>query len=282
MKERIAPTSKLLTNRTTIMNDDLIYVYCISRSPLVLSHKMESEGLRSIIIDGFYVFVRYVSEDEFSEENFKKKLSDIQWLESGAREHLRIISMIMEKSTVIPFKFGTIFITKANLKKFITEYSVSLNENFHNISGKEEWSVKIYCNRKAMSEQIDELSEDSAALEEQIMASSPGKAFLLKRKKNDLIENEVDRICKNYGQKYFNEFNKLSESVSLNNLLPKELTGREDNMILNATFLINKSNMNEFQCIVDKLRKEDGNTGFNIEATGPWPPFSFISIKEKQ
>jgi hypothetical protein len=209
-------------------------------------------------------------------------LSDIEWLESNAREHVEVINRLMAHNTVIPFKFGTIYNTVAGLEKFITDYSDSLFENFHHIEGREEWSVKIYCNRKSLSEQIDELSEETAALEKQIMASSPGKAFLLKRKKYELIENEMDRICKSYGQKYYNDFKNLSVSTILNNLLPKEFTGREDSMILNAAFLVSKTKVTEFKNTVDEIIKQDENSGFFIEITGPWPPFSFIYIKENQ
>ncbi|NQU50971.1 MAG: GvpL/GvpF family gas vesicle protein, partial [Bacteroidetes bacterium] len=181
----------------------------------------------------------------------------------------------------IPFKFGTIYNTKTSLKKFIMDYSASLTENFHNIKGKEEWSVKIYCNRKVLNKQIDELSEDAAELEKQIMASSPGKAYILSRKKTDMVENEMDRLCNNYGQEYYNKFESLSELTSRNNLLPKEITGKDHSMILNATFLVSKTKASEFVLTVDSLTKESINNGFIIEATGPWPPFSFISIKEK-
>jgi len=262
------------------MTNDLIYVYCLSNSPPVLHESMELKGLKSLVFDDFHVVVKYVSEGEFSEKNFKRNLSDIEWLEPNAREHIEMIHLLMDQNTVIPFKFGTIFYAEDSLKKFITDYSDSLIENFNHIKGKEEWSVKIYCDRKSLSEQIDELSEETAALEKQIMASSPGKAFLLRRKKSEFVENEMDRICKSYGQDYFNEFKNLSVSTNLNNLLPKEFTEREDTMILNAAFLVSKTKVNDFKNTVDILRKKDGNAGFFIETTGPWPPFSFIYIKE--
>lgn len=262
------------------MTTDLIYVYCLLNTQPVLHETMELRGLKSIVIGDFQVIVKYVSSQEFSEENFKRNLSDIEWLENSAREHVEVISTLMDQNTAIPFKFGTIFNSEDSLRKFITDYSDSLLENFHHIEGKEEWSVKIYCDRKSLSEQIDELSEETAALEKQIMASSPGKAFLLRRKKSELVENEMDRICKSYGQNYYDEFRKLSVSTNLNNLLPKEFTGREDTMILNAAFLVNKAKVNDFRNTVDTLRKKDGNSGFFIETTGPWPPFSFIYIKE--
>ena len=264
------------------MINDHIYVYCISNTPPVLGCDIEFEGLETLILNNFYVIIKYVSESEFSEEKYKKNLADIQWIEMNEREHMKRISLIMKSSTVIPCKFGTIFNTKTDLEKFITDYSDFLIEKFHHIEGKEEWMVKIYCDRKVLNEQIDELSEEAATLEKQIMASSPGKAFLLKRKKTELIENEMDRLCKIYGQKYYDEFEILSESTSLNNLLPKEFTGRGETMILNAAFLVNKDKMTDFKNTVETLRKKDGNSGFIIEITGPCPPFSFISIKEKQ
>ena len=263
------------------MGDDLIYVYCVSDAPLGIHTGMESLGLKTLTFDNMFVIAKYVSESEFSEENLKRNLSDLQWLGTNAREHFRVISTIMEYCTVIPFKFGTIYNTKARLEKFIMEYSGSLTENFRNIEDKEEWAVKIYCDRKAMSELIDQLSVEAAELEKQILASSPGKAFLLKRKKSELIENEMDRLCKLFGQEYYEKLNKRSQSTCLNNLLPKEFTGREDTMILNASFLVSKSKVADFKNTVDSAREKDDNSAFLIEATGPWPPFSFISITER-
>jgi len=264
-----------------MMPDNLIYVYCLSHNRPELQNIFGSENLSSLNFGDFYVVVKYVSESEFSEENFKRNLSNVDWLEANAREHVDVIYQIMENDTVIPFKFGTIFQAETSLGKFITDYSDSLIENFDHIKGTEEWSLKIYCDRKMFIERIDELSEEAAELEKQIMASSPGKAFLLKRKKADLTEKEMDRICKKFGQEYFNDFKTLSESTSLSNLLPKEFTGRQDTMILNASFLVKKSNVADFNNSVDLLKKKDANSGFSIETSGPWPPFSFISIKEK-
>jgi hypothetical protein len=241
---------------------------------------MKHLNLKSLVFGGFYVVVKSVSSEEFSGENFKRNLSDIEWLETNSREHVEVISILMTQNTVIPFKFGTIFNAENDLKKFITDYSDSLFENFHHIEGREAWSVKIYCDRKLLSEQIDELSEEASALEKQIMASSPGKAFLLRRKKSELVENEMDRICKSNAQNYYGEFRKLSVSTNLNNLLPKEFTGREDTMILNADFLVNKTKVIDFRNTVDTFKKNDSICGFHILATGPLPPFNFICIKE--
>jgi len=263
------------------MNNDLIYVYCISNKLPDFRKNKEFEGLSCISFQGFYVVVKMVPESEFSEENLKKNLSDISWVDTNARSHIGIIGLLMEYSTVIPFRFGTIYNTREGLKEFVRDYSESLMGNFERIEGCEEWAVKIYCNRKALSEQIDDLSIEASDLEKQIMASSPGKAFLLRRKKTDLIENEVNRLTKTYGQEFYDEINKLCEASALNNLLPKELTGRDDMMILNVAFLVRKNKVDEFSAAIKSLKLKYNELGFDIELTGPWPPFSFIMIKEQ-
>ena len=263
------------------MENNLIYVYCISNHPPDLGKNDEFQGLRCVSSEGFYTVVKMVSESEFSEENLKKNLSDLAWLEIQVRNHVNVISMLMEDCTVIPFNFGSIYRSEEPLKKFMSDYADSLIENLLFVEWKEEWTVKIYSDRKVLVDQIDELSEEAASLEKQIMASSPGRAFLMKRKKAELIENEVDRLCKVYGQEYFDEFRKLSEAFALNNLIPKELSERNDEMILNATFLVSKDRAVDIASTAMKQKKKNTELGFDIEITGPWPPFSFISIKEK-
>ena len=262
------------------MINPLIYVYGLVQCPFSPSPVLEAFPLLTLLFGNLYAVVKQVSEEDFSEENFKRNLSDISWLESQAREHINVISQIMEHATVIPFKFGTLFKSSASLGKFIVDYSDSLDLNFRYIEGKEEWAVKIYCDRKSLSGYIDELSEDASSLEKQIMASSPGKAFLLRRKKIELVESEMDRLNKLKGQEFYDAFRNLSEVTCLNNLLPKEFTGRTDTMILNASFLVKKENVPDFTAVVENLGPSCAGNCFKVETTGPWPPFSFISMNE--
>ena len=260
--------------------NELIYVYCISDNAPRVDNQLESMGLESLKIANYFVNVRKVSDREFSEENLKIHLSDFQWLEIHVREHLEIINKIMESCTVIPFKFGTIYYSIESLEKFINDNSDSLRENFEHLTGMEEWSVKIYCDRNLLSKKIDELSVEAAILAKQILESSPGKAFLLNKKKLDLIENEMDRLCNQYGQEYFEEIKNLCVSTHLGNILPKEFSGREDTMILNASFLVRAEMVIDLRNHLIGMSEKVGNSGFAIEVTGPWPPFSFISIKD--
>jgi hypothetical protein len=263
------------------MVDELTYVYCISDSPLQVDTISDQKDLKCLKFDAFYAYVKQVSPNEFSEENLNKNFNDLPWIETHARNHIRIIGEVMKSCIVIPFKFGTIFNSEESLGNFIQKYASSLNENLKKIKGKEEWSVKIYCNYTVLNEQITELSEDVRNLEQEISKSKPGKSFLLKRKKVELVEKEVAKIVQISGQECYEEVKSFSELTQVNSLLSTEHSERKDSMILNISCFVNQASINGFLDAIGELQKKYKKIGFDISTAGPWPPFSFTSIKEK-
>ena len=264
------------------MVQDLLYVYCLYAGPLSYSKDDKLNNFDSLTINGFQILTKKVSVEDYSEENFKSKVSDLHWLDAQVREHVKVITDMMQLGTVIPFKFGTIYKSITNLTQFLDQYSDSLQEHIQYLEGMEEWAVKFYADFSMLSTQIDTLSNAAAELEKQILSSAPGKAFLLKKKKIGLIEEEIEKICTEKGQTVFDLLQLESAAFKLNVLQTKEITGREDEMVLNACFLIKRKDQPQFKNVIDGLLEKIGAEGFKIETSGPWPPFSFISIKENQ
>ena len=89
---------------------------------------------------------------------------------------------------------------------------------------------------------------------------------------------KIIRVC---GQSCFDGLAEIAGLNRINNILPKELTGRTDDMILNVSYLLNNGKVDDFLESVRKSTEKYKNTGLQVEATGPWPSFSFVNIKEK-
>lgn len=259
------------------MEKELIYIYCVT--PEKPNSKDLDRGVYSIYHKGLYAIASKVSEDSFSEENLKKNLSDIKWVEDKAREHIRVINQVMKSATVIPFKFGTIFKTEDSLKKMIEDCSGQIKDNISKLDGKEEWSVKIYCDFKVLNEKISQISEKIKKLDQEIVSSSLGKAFLLKKKREDLIKEEVNKKINECGQNCYERLKNFSEEVVINKLLPKEVTEKENEMILNSAYLVLKEKVEAFLDLVEDMKNKHGEAGFEFDCTGPWPPFNFVTIK---
>jgi hypothetical protein len=52
-------------------------------------------------------------------------------------------------------------------------------------------------------------------------------------------------------------------------------------MILNVSYLLDAGKVDDFLESVRKSSEKYKNTGLQVEATGPWPSFSFVKNKEK-
>lgn len=262
------------------MNDSLIYVFCFTDSPLPAEMNSLSENLSCLSVDKLFAVGKTVSSSEYSQANLKKGFSDLPWVEAQTREHVQVISRVMKHCTVLPCKFATVFASKENLENFVREHARSLKENFRHVANKEEWSVKIYCDRVKLNEKIGEISEKLNALEQEILKSKPGKAFLLKRKKAELLESEAEVIMQDYGQQCFSQVAGFSEQTRMNSLLPQEVTERTEDMIFNASCLVHTQRIEAMLSMAGQMQKTFRKVGMILDVAGPWPPFSFISIEE--
>jgi len=272
------------------MAKELIYLYCVSRkepdfkdSGLLKQHTKDF-GVRVYAIShqGLYAVVSEVSEDEFGEEKFKKNLANFEWIKKKASIHEKIIEGVMKESGVIPFKFGTIFNAEDSLKAMLDEHAQDFKVNFKNLEGKEEWGVKIYCDIKRLKAAVIKEEDGILKIDEEINSSSSGKAYFLKKKKEELIKDAASRKINKYGEACFEILKGLSIEARINKLLPKEVTEREDDMVLNSAFLVGKEEVGDFINMVDTLKMHHENNVFFIDCTGPWPPYNFCGLSNQK
>ena len=118
--------------------------------------------------------------------------------------------------------------------------------------------------------------------DDEINSSSPGKGYLLKKKKKELVESLLQVKASEYGKECFVQLKKLSLHTKINKLQSKELTGKDIDMILNAVFLVDIHNILQFTDSVFDLKNRFNPRGFDIECTGPWPAYNFCKIVENK
>jgi hypothetical protein len=258
--------------------DKLIYLYCLTSSAPSYDDADVNNMIFSIEHNGLFVMAKYVSDLEFSEENIKKNISDEQWLNKHAREHISMISKIMEKNTVIPFNFGTIYKSNERLIEFLDKNTIALFKVLKYLENKEEWSVKIFCDKNKIVQNISTLSDNIADIEYQIKSSTPGKAYILGKKRDEILENEISKIYNTYSKNLFSALKSYTDEYRLNLILSNDVTGRDEDMIVNATFLIQKQNLIDFIKKTDELVLEYDNIGLYLDVTGPWPPYTFVNL----
>jgi len=261
----------------------LIYLYCVTKTK---PPRVELDGMKvkvyPIYSEGAYAIVSDVSPREFSEDNFKKNLADIKWIEKKARQHEKVIEGVMRGATVLPFKLGTIFETERNVERLLKEQNRKFKKILASLDGKEERGLKIYCDINRFKEAFSREDERIREINEQAAASGEGKAYILKKKKEELIDNILSEKISECTRDSFDRLRRLSADGKINKLLPEEVTQKKEKMVLNAAFLVEARRAGELDASLEYLMTKYGQKGLEFTWTGPWPPYNFCSSSKRE
>lgn len=264
-----------------VASTQLLYLYCVTDGEPNLQQTEASENdLYCVHGNGLYAVVRTVEEQEFGAEGIRRNMVDFHWARSKASAHEKTIEQVMTGTDVIPFRFGTLFGTDGSLRAMLEQYGEEFKAILTKLAGKEEWGLKIYCDREKLKAGLVGTGGEFSRLEDQIKASATGKAYLLKRQKDALVETALNERADECGRVSHDLLKKLSCEARINRLLPKEVTEREEEIVLNAAFLVDKRGTDDFLNTVNGLKSRYQDKGFLIECTGPWPPYNFCGLSE--
>jgi len=263
--------------------NQLVYLYCVTnKEPMLKNAEDLVEGLYFVHHKGLYAVTGKVEESDFGEQGLKKNMADLEWVKTNATLHERIIEQVMRNTCVMPFKFGTLFNTGESLKAMLAEYGEEFEAILRKLENKEEWGVKIYCDAEKLKTLSIKDEPEILEIENKISTSSPGKAFFFKKKKTELLAQAANRKINESGQESFELLKELSFEARINKLLPREVTERADDMVLNSAFLVGKDEVGDFINMVDTLKMHHENNGFFIDCTGPWPPYNFCGLSSQK
>lgn len=257
----------------------MIYIYCVTdREPdLAPGSERDENGLYAVSHRGLFAVVRRVSADEFDETHIYQRLADPDWLRLKILEHEETVERIMLDCPLLPFKFATVFESEENVVNMLDENNAAFSTVIEGFRGKEEWGVKIYVNSERLRNALIDGDEVVGALDRDILSASPGKAYILRKKREDLMHTRAEQVMDEYGECCLEALTAGSVPVRINRLLPEEMTARTDEMLVNAAFLVEKEKTGVFRDTVEDLQERYDSKGFCFDITGPWPPYNFCS-----
>ncbi len=258
----------------------LIYLYCVTKAKPSRGN-FEEMGLRvyPVYFRGTYAVVSRVLPNDFSEDSQKKNLTDMDWVEKNTRLHEKVIEEIMKDQTVLPFKFGTVFEKEANVEKLLKTNNLEFKAVLAGLDGKEEWGLKIYRNSEFFKDVLCAENELIKEKDREITSAGKGKAYFLKKKKDEIIKNVMEEKIDEYMKDCFERLKRTAVDSRLNKLLPKEVTEKKEDMVLNVALLINSKRIKEFENILTSLKDKYADKGLIFDCTGVWPPYNFCGTQ---
>jgi hypothetical protein len=75
----------------------------------------------------------------------------------------------------------------------------------------------------------------------------------------------------------FESLGKQAVDLKKCKVLEKEVTGKQEPMILNAAYLISRDKVEDFKKEAHRLNQEIQAIGLCLEYNGPWPAYNFVN-----
>jgi len=221
--------------------------------------------------------VSRVSEHEFGQEELEANLNDIRWLDK-VYAHQGILEAVMTRRTLIPVRFCTIYRSEGRVREMLVQHYDDFVDALARLQGKEEWGVKVYCDYKTVAQRVGEISDRVKELRTEMASKSDGVAYFLKKRLEEKVAQEVERVSDECAQRSHDRLSSHAEEALINPLQGREITGRKKEMILNGAYLVAEEQLAVFRAELQSLEEEYGNLGLSYEMTGPWPPYNFVTI----
>ncbi len=233
------------------------YAYCITERqafPELLRHRKPIPMEAVTGIQGNQIFLYPASDlavivSEYSPSNLTSQ---------AGVEHARVISDCFKTSTVLPFRFGTVFADDEALRRSIRSNQRQFLTNIERLRGKAEMHLKVL---------LDDCCRDQARRYTTEPIPNVGKGYLSNLRENAALQRERQTKARAVTVQMHRMFLPLAEEVSCKRV-------ESGKMLLDIAHLIDSNGIERYQnkySSASILMKD-----CHMQLSGPWPPYHFV------
>ena len=206
-------------------------------------------------------------------------LSNPDLVKDMALDHHRVLQSMVDRHTVLPLRFGAVFAGDDSVTTALEEHRAALCEALERVDGACEWGVKLFGDRAILQHCPGQESPTLRAVREQIAAATEGRAFFLRRKLEQMAEQEIEHSIGHCIADSLQLLRSTARAAATLKHQPSAIHGRANEMVWNGAYLVSRGGEDRFFECVAALKQTYGRSGFDYECTGPWPPFSFAECR---
>ena len=196
---------------------------------------------------------------EFGDEQLRRHLEDLEWVERTARAHEHVLEAVMATQAIVPLRLCTIYLSRDRAAALLDEQRESLVHSLEALHGRSEWGVKLWAHATA------EPASDAPDADPQAY---------LERKRNARDRREhAHREGAERAQHVHETIAQLAVAAVANPPQRREAHGRDADMVLNGAYLVDDARREELAAAVAQLQAQCAP--YEVELTGPWPAYNF-------
>ncbi len=208
---------------------------------------------------------------EFSDERLREHLNDIEWVERVARLHERVLEQTLERATLVPLRLCTLYTDRDGVARMLREQEPVLRQALASLRGRREWGVKLFADPDRLLDAVTERSSPDSA------GAASGTAYMQRRQRERELSERAQELGDEIAEEIHARLEQVADAARANAPQRQEVHGRDGRMLLNGVYLVPREREDDFADLVSSLREQRQESGFELELTGPWPPYNFVS-----
>lgn len=259
------------------------YVYCVigaeAAGSLPELDGVSADGAPAAVVEGGVAAVASrVPLERFGEEALRENLNDAAWLELVARAHEDVLEALLEETTVVPMRLCTLYSSEQALREMLRREAPSLTEALQRLAGRSEWGLKLFTVAAGpAAEATSDLRPDDAGPGD----AGPGEAasgaeYMRRRAAAQNRARQANQAVDDCARDVHGRLSAIAEDALVNPLQRREASGHDGEMALNGVYLVDDGALATFHSEIEDLRTHWEPEGFDLVATGPWPPYNFV------
>jgi hypothetical protein len=265
------------------------YVYCVgdadALAPLFVEALPDAieEGAELELIEegGLAAVVSGVPLADYGEGTLETRLADAAWTAVRALRHERVAEHFARRAGVVPLRFGSIYLKREGVERMLGERDAQLRAVLARLEGREEWGLNVYVERARLREEVTRVSARLRELVARAEGSTPGQAYLLRKKIETLRDEEARAETRRASTEVESRLAQSSDGAVRLRVL-KDEAGEQGELAARLAFLVRRESFGDFRAAAEQLAAEYDPLGFRFELTGPWPPYNFAVVDEER
>ena len=256
------------------------YVYCVVPAAQVpplddLAAVDPGFPLESVTARGLSAVTSRVRVADFGEDALRRNLEDLAWVERTARAHDAVLTRTLAADAVVPLRLCTIFADADHVRAMLEREHERLHDVLGRLRGRTEWSVKAHADPRRLERPAPEPGVAGAAPEQ-----TPGRAFFARKQTDRELHERAASLATAAAQDIHDDLR--AQAVEALLLAPQDpaLSGRTDTMLLNGAYLVERDREPAFEAAVARLAARHGESGIEVDVSGPWAPYNFVATDE--
>lgn len=243
---------------TPARSDKVLYMYGITKQSLSVPKIAGVDGnayVEPVKCGSLVCWVSRVPKSEFA-DGLSANIENLDWLAAMSTRHQETVSAIARAGDVLPARFGTVFLTESSLQDDVQRRKDELLADFERVQGCEEWGVKVFAAQPRKVPLHAKLKTGKDYLK--------AKSAILESRKRPAADEEVRRLAD------------ALENVSEGSAEGGRISGGRRDLLFQVSLLLKRTNRKKLQGILERFSAKWKDSK-QIECTGPWPPYSFVS-----